>query len=115
MSLPKLPGKPLPRPWMPRAKRAGAPPAPDFLCHVDVAHHLEYCPLLETNGPGVGPWVGKTPWRRVMQLPPGFLPGESHGPRSLVGYSPWGRKESDTTEGLALSVFSDTLGRWMRV
>lgn len=60
MSLPKLPGKPLPRPWMPRAKRAGAPPAPDFLCHVDVAHHLEYCPLLETNGPGVGPWVGKT-------------------------------------------------------
>ena len=27
-----------------------------------------------------------------------FLPGESHGQRSLVGYSPWGRKESDTTE-----------------
>ena len=29
---------------------------------------------------------------------PGFLPGESHGQRSLVGYSPWGRKESDMTE-----------------
>ena len=29
---------------------------------------------------------------------PVFLPGESHGPRSLAGYSPWGRKESDTTE-----------------
>ena len=29
-----------------------------------------------------------------------FLPGESHGQRSLVGYSPWGRKESDTTEQL---------------
>ena len=27
-----------------------------------------------------------------------FLPGESHGRRSLIGYSPWGRKESDTTE-----------------
>ena len=40
-----------------------------------------------------------------MQLPPGFLPGESHGPRSLVGYSPWGRKELDKTEGLALSLF----------
>ena len=30
------------------------------------------------------------------------LPGKSHGQRSLVGYSPWGRKESDTTERLAL-------------
>ena len=31
-----------------------------------------------------------------------FLPGKSHGQRSLVGYSPWGRKESDTTERLHL-------------
>ena len=31
---------------------------------------------------------------------PIFLPGESHGQRSLAGYSPWGRKELDTTEGL---------------
>ena len=37
-------------------------------------------------------------WRRKWQLPPGFLPGESHGQRSLAGYSPWGHKESDTTE-----------------
>ena len=29
-----------------------------------------------------------------------FMPGKSHGPRSLVGYNPWGRKESDTTERL---------------
>ena len=29
---------------------------------------------------------------------PVFMPGESHGQRNLVGYSPWGRKESDTTE-----------------
>ena len=29
-----------------------------------------------------------------------FLPGESHGQRSLVGYSPWGHKELDTTKGL---------------
>ena len=28
------------------------------------------------------------------------MPGKSHGPRSLVGYNPWGRKESDTTERL---------------
>ena len=35
-----------------------------------------------------GPWVGKIPWRRAWQPPPVFLPGESHGQRSLVGYSP---------------------------
>ena len=34
---------------------------------------------------------------------PVFMPGKSHGPRSLVGYSPWGRKESDTTERLLLT------------
>ena len=39
-------------------------------------------------------------WRRKGQPTPGFLPGESHGRRSLVGCSPWGRKESDTTERL---------------
>ena len=36
------------------------------------------------------PWVGKIPWRRAWQPTPVFLPGESHGQRSLVGYSPWG-------------------------
>ena len=35
------------------------------------------------------PWVGKIPWRRAQQPTPVFLPGESHGHRSLVGYSPW--------------------------
>ena len=44
------------------------------------------------------PWVGKIPWRRARQPTPVFLPGESHGQRSLVGYSPWGHKESDTNE-----------------
>ena len=38
------------------------------------------------------------PWRRARQPTSVFLPGESHGQRCLVGYSPWGRKESDTTE-----------------
>jgi len=42
---------------------------------------------------GFHPWVGKTPWRRrKWQHTPVFLPGKSHGPRSLVGYSPWGPK-----------------------
>jgi len=33
------------------------------------------------------PWIGKIPWRRKWQPTPMFLPGESHGQRSLVGYS----------------------------
>ena len=37
-------------------------------------------------------WVGKIPWRRKWQPTPVFLPGKSHGERSLVGYSPWGQK-----------------------
>ena len=37
-------------------------------------------------------------WRRKWQPIPVFLPGESHGQRSLAGHGPWGRKESDTTE-----------------
>ena len=48
--------------------------------------------------------VGKISQRREWRPTPGFLPGESHGQRSLVGYSPWGRKGSDTTEQLTLSL-----------
>ena len=44
------------------------------------------------------PWIRKTPWRRKWHATPVFLPEESHGQRSLVGYSPWGHQESDTTE-----------------
>ena len=44
------------------------------------------------------PWVGKIPWRRERQPTPVFLPGESHGQRSLVGYSPKAHRESDRTE-----------------
>ena len=40
-------------------------------------------------------------WRRAWQPTPIFLPGESHGQRSLAGYSPWGHKESDVTERLS--------------
>ena len=43
-------------------------------------------------------WFGKIPWRRKWQPTPVFLPGEFHGQRGLVGYSPWGHKESDMTE-----------------
>ena len=50
------------------------------------------------------PWVGKMPWRRKWQPTPVFLPREFHGERSLVGYSPYGHEESDTTEWLTLSL-----------
>ena len=49
---------------------------------------------------GFDPWVRKIPWRRKWQSTPVLLPGKSHGHRSLVGYSPWGRKELDMTERL---------------
>ena len=49
--------------------------------------------------PGFDPWVGKIPWRRERLPTPVFWPGEFHGL-----YSPWGRKESHTTDGLSLSL-----------
>ena len=50
--------------------------------------------------PGAIPGMGRSIWGRKWQPTPVFLPGEFHGQRKLVGYSPLGRKESDTTEWL---------------
>ena len=44
------------------------------------------------------PWVGKIPWRRKWQLIPVFLPGQSHGQKSLAGYGPWGCKGYNMTD-----------------
>ena len=41
-----------------------------------------------------GPWMGKILWRRKWQPTPVFFPEKSHGQRSLVGYTPWGHKET---------------------
>ena len=57
------------------------------------------------NPPANAGDIGSIPGsRKKWQLTPVFLHGKSHGQRSLVGYSPWGCKESDTTEPLALSL-----------
>ena len=48
-------------------------------------------------------------WRREWQSTPVLLPGESHGQRSLAGYSPWGCKESETTEGVTLFLSERTV------
>ena len=77
----------------------------------NLCHHRNYilcdCPqvlgwsvCLKCGRHSFNPWVGKIPWRRKWQPTPVLLPGKSHGLRSLVGYSPWGCKESDTTERL---------------
>ena len=47
---------------------------------------------------GLDPWVGRILCSRKWQPTPVFLPGESHGQRSLVVHSPWGHKNLDTTE-----------------
>ena len=58
--------------------------------------------MLKYRRAGLDPWVRKIPWRREWQLTPVSLSGESHGQRSLVGYSPGGSKESDMTERLSI-------------
>ena len=69
---------------------------------------------------GFDPWVRKIPWRRAWQPTPVFLPGESHGQRSLGGCSPWGRKKLDTTERLSTHAHMFILGKeqgrlWMEL
>ena len=58
---------------------------------------------LQCGTPRFDPWVGKVPWRKKWPPTPVFLPGKTHGRKNLVGYSPWGRKESDMTEQLPFS------------
>ena len=70
--------------------------------HSLVAQMVKHLPT--TRETGFNPWVRKIPWRRKWQPTPVLLPGKSHGWRRLVGYSPWGHNESDTTERLHKSV-----------
>ena len=63
-----------------------------------VAQTIKNLPAMEETQ--FNSWVRKILWRRKWQSTPVLLPRKSHGQRSLVGYSPWGRKESDTTKQL---------------
>ena len=58
------------------------------------------CPSSRHKRCEFNPWVHKMPWSRAWQPTPALLPGESHGQRSPVGYSPRGCKELDTTQRL---------------
>ena len=69
----------------------------------DTAERLNWTKCRRLRRHWFNPWIRKIFWRRKWQSTPAFLPGKSHGQRSLVGYSPWGHKESDTTEQLSMS------------
>ena len=55
------------------------------------------------------PWVRKIPWRRARQTTLVFLPGESYGQRSLVGYSPWVEKSWTQLKGLSMHTCNPVL------
>ena len=57
------------------------------------------CNAGDTSSCEFNPQVRKIPWKMAWQPTLVFLPGEFHGQRRLVGYSPYGHKESDMTEG----------------
>ena len=93
----------------PTLGRSSTAPPPALLSYQDLllpaAFNISYSSdgksiCLQCRRPGFDPWVGKIPWRRKWQPTPVFLPGKSHGSQSLLGYCPWGHKESDTTERL---------------
>ena len=87
---------------------AEGPAQPVFTCQISTRLSSPWTPLMAQTvkrlptmrETGFNPWVRKISWRRKWQPSSVFLPGKSHGPKSLVGYSPRGRKESDTTEQL---------------
>ena len=64
--------------------------------------------LCQCRRHGLDSCVGKIPWRRKWQSSPVFLPGKSHGQRSLVGYSPYGCKELDMTEQMSVHAYTHT-------
>ena len=88
------------------------------LCSLNkfLVFHLS-CQLLHQSGPrktetmnNQSDWIRKNPWRRKWWPTSVFLPGKSHGQRSLVGYSPQGRKELGTTERLSVHDYNQGSG-----
>ena len=74
------------------------------------AESLWHMPQVQRKRCRFNPWVGKIPWRRTWQRTPVFLPGKFHGQKNLVGYSPWGHKELDTTEHTHAHTYPHTQG-----
>ena len=93
-----------------------------ILQFVNMMNHIDWFPYIEESlypwgfpcssvgkesacSAGFDPWVGQIPWRSKWQPTPVSLSGKSHGQRIMVGCSPWGHKESDTTQQLTLTYF----------
>ena len=68
------------------------------------------CNARDAGDTGSIPGLGRSPGEGNGNPLPVFLPGESHGQRSLVGYSPRGHKESDMTEAIEPAHSSSMLG-----
>ena len=81
--------------WLSTALRKAIQGLPRWLSGKESA-----CNAGDTGDVGLIPGSGGSPGGKWHPTPV-FLPGESHGQRSLVDYSPWGRKESDMTETTA--------------
>ena len=87
--------------------------------HIHICTHIHtythiciYTHYTHIHDPGLDPWFGTIPWWKERQPTPVFLPGESHGWRSLAGYRPRECKESETTERLTLSHFQRPHTPW---
>ena len=104
-----LPLRSSPAPWGEvECPLPGAPPSLFCLCFftsLGLPWWLSGKRLPAIQGCGFDFWVGNIPWRRKWQPTPVFLPGKSHGQRSLGGCSPWGGKEWDTTEHFTSLLF----------
>ena len=74
----------------------------------DASGEESTCQCKRCKRHGFNPWVRKISWRKKWQPTPVFLPGESHGWRSLEGYSPWCCQQSDTTEQLNTHTYTHT-------
>ena len=78
-----------------------------ILGFLGVSWSRTYLPCRRHSRHGFDPWVWKIP-REEGTATPVFLPGESHGQRSLESYNPWGCKESDTTDQLNMHTHTQT-------
>ena len=94
----------------PLSRKASSLPRPHHILLVSGAWQLALTCLFDNQQASGSPFDLQFthPWRRKWQPTPVFLPGKFHGQRSLVGYSPWGHKELDTTERLHLGLDSLT-------
>ena len=99
-------------PWQHIKKKCLTQSGPHFLLHFSSLYYFVLGSQLKCYTQHIVLYfffnLSTFPMRRAWQPTPVFLPGEFHGQRSLAGYSPWSRQESDTTERLTLLLLLTT-------